>query len=170
MEDTRAMREAGYSRTHGPTACDNVELNEVITIRRPARDVFAAWARLRLVGLIGPLPMERKDTGGAPLRDGGRLLALDHWPGRDVRYGVQVTVFEPPDRIAAIWSDPLSGGFDVIFESFGETTELHYHAACSPSGLTGVWLRPLGPWCRREARRTLLAFRDTLERGSAGRI
>ncbi len=78
-----------------------------------------------------------------------------------------MTVFEPPDRIAATWSDPLSGGFDVIFEPFGATTELHYHAAFSPSGPAGIWLRLLGPWCRREAQRTLLAFRDTLERGLA---
>ena len=167
MEDTRALREAGYSRTHGPTACDLVELNEVITIRRPARDVFGAWARLRLVGVIGPVALELQDTDGAPMRDGGRFLAVDRWPGRDVRYRVQVTAFEPPDRIAATWSDPLSGGFDVIFEPFGQTTELHYHAAFSPSGLTGIWLRLLGPWCRREARRTLLTFRDTLERGLA---
>ena len=144
-----------------------MELNEVIAIRRPAREVFAAWARLRLVGVIGPVAVELKDTDGAPVRDGGRFVAVDHWPRRDVRYEATVTVFEPPDRIAAIWSDPLSGGFDVIFEPLGETTELRYHAVFSPSGLTGIWLRLLGPWCRREARKTLLAFRDMLERGLA---
>ncbi len=57
-----------------------MELNEVIAIRRPAREVFGAWARLRLVGLIGPVALELKHTDGTPLRDGGRFLAVDHWP------------------------------------------------------------------------------------------
>ena len=83
-----------------------------------------------------------------------------------MRYTVELTVFERPERIAATWSNPLSGGWDAIFEPHGRGTELRFHATLHPSGIHGLALRLLWPWYRRQVRRFLESFRQRVESGS----
>jgi uncharacterized protein YndB with AHSA1/START domain len=145
-----------------------VELTETLHIARPTADVFKAWSRVDRAGQHNPAVVERRKLTEGAIGKGSRFRAVDAWPGRDVTYYVEITAFERPQRIAATWSEPMSGGWDAIFEASGGGTEVRFHATLNPSGLSGLMIRLLMPWYRRQVRAFLEAFRDELEGGSAG--
>lgn len=140
-----------------------MELNEVVHVRRPVSAVFEAWSRSEWAALHGPAAVERTKLTDGPAGRGTRYRAVDRWPGRLVTYTVEITAFERPERVAATWSNPLSGGWDAIFEPRGDSTELRFHATINPSGFAGLPLRLLLPWYRRQIGAFLEAFRDSLE-------
>jgi uncharacterized protein YndB with AHSA1/START domain len=140
-----------------------VELNEAILVERPPTEVFDAWARIDRAGRHVPAIIERTRLTDGPIGPGARFRAVDRWPGLDVAYTVEITAFERPERIAATWSNPLSGGWDAIFEPRTGGTEVHFHATLHPSGIHGLALRLLWPWYLRQVRTFLETFRASLE-------
>jgi uncharacterized protein YndB with AHSA1/START domain len=144
-----------------------VELNETIRIERSPPDVFEAWARIDRAGRHHPAIIERTKLTAGAIGVGSRFRAVDHWPGLDVAYTVEITAFERPDRIAATWSNPISGGWDAIFDPLSGGTAMRFHATLHPSGLHGLALRALWPWYERQVRAFLDDFRASLERESA---
>ena len=140
-----------------------MELNEIVHVRRPVTAVFEAWSHIESAGRHSPAVVERTKLTEGPVARGTRFRAVDRWPGRLVSYTVEITAFERPERIAATWSDPLSGGWDALFEPREGGTELRFHATVNPSGLGGLPLRLLLPWYRRQVRAFLQAFRESLE-------
>jgi len=146
-----------------------MELNETIQVERAPADVFDAWARIDRAGRHSPAIIERTKLTDGAIGPGSRFRAIDRWPGLDVAYTVEITAFRRPERIAATWSNPLSGGWDAIFEPRGEGTEMRFHCTLHPSGLHALVLRLLWPWYRRQARVFLEAFRADLERDPGGR-
>jgi uncharacterized protein YndB with AHSA1/START domain len=146
-----------------------VELSEIIRIERPIEEVFDAWAALDRAIEYRPGALKRRLMGEPPVEVGSRLLAVDRWPGFDVHYRIEVTAFERPGRIAATWSEPLSGGWDAIFEWHDGATELRLETALSPSGLVGLAMPLLGPWYRRRGGAARAACRTWLESERATR-
>ncbi len=140
-----------------------MELNETVRVERPPDDVFDAWARIDRATRHSPAVVERTKLTEGPIGKGTRFRAVDRWPGMDVGYTVEVTVFDRPERIAAIWSDPLSGGWDAIFEERGGGTEMRFHATLHPAGIHGLALRLSWPWYRRQVREFLESFRETVQ-------
>ena len=140
-----------------------MELNETVLIERPPEIVFEAWSHIESAGRHSPAVIERTRLTEGPVARGTRFRAVDQWPLRTVAYTVEITAFERPERIAATWSNPLSGGWDAIFEPRGEGTELRFHATVNPAGLGGLPLRLLLPWYRRQVRAFLVSFRQQLE-------
>ena len=143
-----------------------MELTESIRIERPPADVFDAWARIDRAARHDPAVLERRELSHGAIGKGSRFAAVDRWPGRDVSYVVEITAYERPERIAATWSDPMSGGWDAIFEAVGGATEMRFHATLDPSGLTGLLLRIMVPWYRRHVRALLESFAEGLAAGS----
>ena len=144
-----------------------MELNETILIERAPAEVFEAWARIDRAASLSPAIVERTKLTEGAIGKGTRFTAVDRWPGLDVRYTVELTVYERPERMAAIWSDPLSGGWDAIIEQRGGGTEMRFHATLHPAGLHGLALRLLWPWYRRQVRAFLESFRESVEGRSA---
>lgn len=145
-----------------------MELSEHIRIERPRDEVFAAWASLDRAPEYAAAVVERRKLTPGPIGKGTRFQAADRWPGRTVAFSVEITAFEPPERIAATWSDPMSGGWDAIFEEVDGGTEMHFHATFSPSGLLGLLMPLLRPWVHRQTRVLLRDFKVWLESGQAG--
>ena len=143
-----------------------MELNETITVARPPAVVFEAWSRVDRAARYSPAVVERTKLTEGPIGRGSRFRAVDRWPGLDVSYTVELTVFQAPERVAATWSNPLSGGWDAIFEPRDGGTEMRFHATLHPSGIHGLALRLLWPWYRRQVRRFLEDFRASVESGS----
>ena len=141
-----------------------MELKESVLIGRPVEEVFEAWAQVDRASHWDPASIDRHQLGDGAVGKGSRFRAVDRWPLGEVEYTIEITAFERPERIAATWSDPMSGGWDAIFEQHGEATEMRYHATLSPSGLTGLWMRLLKPWYRRQVHAFLESFRDDLGR------
>ena len=115
-----------------------MELNETVRVERPPQDVFDAWVRIDRATRHSPAVVERTKLTEGPIGKGMRFRAVDRWPGMDVGYTVEVTVFDRPERIAAIWSDPLSGGWDAIFEERGGARRCASMPRSIPPGST-VW-------------------------------
>lgn len=143
-----------------------MEFSLTIEVRRPARDVFSYWADLeRSPEWAGPVIERRKLTEGATAV-GTRFLARDRFPGRTVEFEMEITGFEPNERMAAVWFEPIGGGWEATFAGSDDKTEVTLTASMSPTGVT----RLLGPlmarWARRQMRIDLEAFRDRLESGA----
>lgn len=145
-----------------------MELNETIRVERPPAEVFDAWARIDRAGRHNPAIVERTKLTDGPIGAGSRFRAIDRWPGLDVAYTVEITAFHRPERIAATWSNPLSGGWDAIFEARDKATEMRFHATLHPAGTHGLALRLLWPWYRRQVRVFLETFRAGVEGRPSG--
>lgn len=149
-----------------------MEISEHTRIERPREEVFEAWVSMdRAHEYVAGVITRRKMTPG-PIGKGTRFQAADRWPGRTVVFEVEVSAYDPPERIAAIWSDPMAGGWDAIFEDVGDSTELHLHTTIAPSSLFGLFMPLLRPWFRRRLRETLRDFKEWVESGraTAGRL
>jgi uncharacterized membrane protein len=144
-----------------------LEISERIRIDRPRAEVFAAWSSLERWPEYADGVLERTKLTPGAAGKGARFRAADRWPGWTVRFGVEITAFEPPERIAATWSDPMSGGCDAIFEDVEGGTEMRYDASLDPSGVVGLLLPLLRPWVRRRAKAQLRGFRAWVESGDA---
>ena len=142
-----------------------MELSGTVRIARPLGQVFEAWVDLERAAEYADFVVERRRLTDGPIGRGTRFAAVDRIPGRDIRYTIEIVAFEPRDRVAATWSDPLSGGWDAVFEAVPEGTELRFDACLDPGGLPGLLLPLLKPWAVRRTARTLARFRDWLEAG-----
>lgn len=146
-----------------------MELTESIRIAAPVTRVFDAWAQLERAGEYRSAVVERRRLTAGPVGNGSRFRAVDRWPGSETAYIVEITAFDRPERIAATMSDPVGGGWDAIFVTVAEVTELTFACTLQPSGLRGLLLPLLAPLLRREARQALVGFRDWVESGRAAR-
>jgi hypothetical protein len=146
-----------------PVNIAGVELSDVIVIERPVEVVFDAWAQLDRSVEYDRRARERRVVGNEATGSGTRVLAVDRWPGFDLDYKIVISAYRRPDRIAATVSEPLSGGWDAIFESHPRGTEMRLETTLSPGGLLGLLLPFLRPWVRRRHRTRLESFRSWLE-------
>ena len=144
-----------------------MEVSARVRVARPRPAVFAAWAALERAGEYSDTVIERRKVTDGPTSRGTRFAAIDRWPGRDVAFTVEVTDFDPPGRMAAVWSEPLTGGWDAIFEDVDGDTELTFHASVNPGGLLRLLGPFLRPWVARQTTRSLAAFRAWVESGAA---
>lgn len=144
-----------------------MEVSEHIRIDRPRDEVFAAWASLDRAGEYAESVVTRRKLTPGAIGKGTRFQAADRWPGRTVEFSVEITAFEPPERIAATCSDPMAGGWDAIFDEAGGGTEMHFHATLAPGGLLGLLMPLLRPWVDRQTRGFLRDFKVWLESGRA---
>ena len=144
-----------------------MDVSGEIVVERPIDEVFDAWAALeRSHEYADPVIERRKETDG-PLAAGTRFHAVDQWPGRKVEFTVEVTAYEPPRRMAATWSEPMTGGWDAIFEEVEGGTELRFESTMSPSGLMGLAAPLLKPWVNRQTKGFLASFKEWVESGKA---
>ena len=144
-----------------------MEVSGEIMVERPIDEVFSAWAALERAHEFADPVIERvKETEG-PLGPGTRFHAVDQWPGRKVEFTVEVTAYEPPNRMAATWSEPMTGGWDAIFEEVEGGTELRFESTMSPSGLMGLASPLLKPWVNRQTKSFLASFKEWVESGQA---
>jgi hypothetical protein len=142
-----------------------VELTEVIRIDRPIKQVVDAWVRLDCAAQYAPGVIERQVIGGGVIDKGTRVAAVDRWPGFDVTYRIELTAVEQPDRVAATLSEPLSGGWDAIFDDSDGPTELRLEITLSPTGALRLAMPLLRPWVRRRWHETVVGFGRWLEAG-----
>lgn len=142
-----------------------MEFSEVVRIDRPIDDVFEAWLRLDRAVEYAPGVLDRSALDDRPLGKGSRLAAVDRWPGFALAYQVELTAVERPARIAATLSEPLSGGWDAIFERADGVTELRLEVTLDPGPPLGLAFPLLRPWVRRRWHETVAGFGRWLEDG-----
>lgn len=141
-----------------------MELAADVIIERPVSEVFAYFADLeRAPEWAAPVVARRKTTPG-PVGVGMKFHAVDHVPGRNVEYDVEVTAFERDRRMAATLGQPMAGSWEVQFAEAAGGTRMGIRADMTPPG--PEFLTPLvGGWMRRAIRKDLATMKERLEAG-----
>ena len=143
-----------------------MDISADIRIERPIDEVFSAWAALERMEEFSDLGTRTKVTDG-PTGKGTKFHAVDKWPGRKVEFTVEVTDFEPPDRMAASWAEPMVGGWDAIFEEVDGGTRLFFQSNINPTGAMGLLSPLLKPWAARQLKGFMAGFKEWVESGNA---
>jgi hypothetical protein len=159
----------GLRATTALATLAGMDFSVVILVDRPIDEVFAAWAQIDRAVEYDHNAVERQQLDSAAVGRGTRFGAIDHGLGRDVAYRIEINAYEPPGRIAAVLSGPLSGGWDTIFEPIGQGTEVRVEVTIHPRGKVGLASPLLRPWLKRRTRAMLRSFREWVESGRAAR-
>ena len=128
------------------------------SVARVPDEVFALWADLERSTEYSAATVERRKVTLGPVGVGTRYHAVDRWPGRTVTFTVEVTAFEPPRRMVASWSEPMTGGWEARFEATDGGTDLTFTTSMEPSGLMGLLSPLMRPWAARQLRRFMADF------------
>lgn len=132
-------------------------------VNRSPEELFALWADLERSTEYSAATVERRKLTPGPIGVGTRYHAIDRWPGRTVAFTVEITAYEPPRRMAASWSGPMAGGWDVSFRALDGGTEVEFTPVMEPSGVIGLLAPLMRPWAARQLRRFMIDFRRWAE-------
>ena len=143
-----------------------MELEGATVVARPISEVFSYWADLERAGEWSGPVIERSKLGDAPVGVGTRYHAIDRLPGRRVEFTLEITAYEPAERMAAMCTKPVRGSWEATFEEVADGTRLHVLAVFEPSGLMRLLTPPLAVWARRRIEKDLAKFKSRLEGGA----
>ena len=92
-----------------------MELEGTTVVARPISEVFSYWADLERAGEWSGPVIERRKLSDAPAGVGTRYHAVDRLAGRRVEFTLEITAYEPAERMAAMWDKarPRQLGGDV---------------------------------------------------------
>lgn len=138
-----------------------------ILIAAPVERVFDCWAALERSPEHQPATIERRKLTDGPVGRGTRYRAADRWPGRTVRFEMELTSYERPRMIAATWDTPMAGGWEASFAPAADSdqTRMEFRARISPSGVRGLLEPLLRRWAQKQVEKSLESFRDWIEAG-----
>jgi uncharacterized protein YndB with AHSA1/START domain len=139
-----------------------VRVEFTIEIARPAAEVFEYLADLEKLPEWQGSAIESRAEGS--LAKGCRITECRRLFGRDVETVLEVTAYEPPERLTLRSLDgPVRFTVDHRLEEAGGTTLLHFAGEANPGGM----LRFAGPVveskARQEFRRDFNRLKELLE-------
>lgn len=144
----------------------DMQLREVVVVHAPVERVFDCWADLeRSPEHQRPTVARTKLTDGA-VGKGTRYGAVDHWPGRDVSFEMEIIFFERPRRMGARWEEPMTGSWEARFEQVGDATRMDFDTTIEPGGIMGLLAPLMKRWAGRQLHDGLTSFRDWVEAGN----
>lgn len=144
-----------------------MKLAAEVVVDRPRSEVFDYFADLERASEWALPVVERRKLSDGPIGVGTLFAAVDQFPGRKVEFTVEITAFEPHDRLAAAWSKPIEGGWDATFADVEGGTRLTLDAYANPSGAFKLLARTLKGWVEHQMKADLTTFKNRLEGGSA---
>jgi uncharacterized protein YndB with AHSA1/START domain len=142
-----------------------MRLASTITIDAPIERVFDCWAALERAPEHQKPTLARTKLTDGPVRSGTRYEAVDKWPGRRVRFEMEITVYERPTRIGAHWDEPMTGAWDTRLRSEGGATVMDFGTTIKPTGLMGLMAPLMKPWAARQLRSGMTSFKNWVESG-----
>ncbi len=142
-----------------------MRLESAITIDAPLERVFDCWAALDRAPEHQKPTIERTKLTEGPVGTGTRYRAVDQWPGRKVRFEMEVTSFDRPARIAARWDEPMRGSWDTRFRRDGDATVMEFVTTIEPSGVMGLLAPLMKPWAGRQLQSGMASFKAWVESG-----
>lgn len=145
-----------------------MELESVTVINRPIEEVFAGWSEIeRFADWWDPVIERRKLTEG-PIGVGTKYLALDKLlPGRRIESTLEITAYDPNDRIAGRLSGDISATWEARFVETDGGTRMTLHTIANPPGLLGLLVKLLSGWLKRIDQKALDRFKASLESGAS---
>jgi len=143
-----------------------MHLTSTIAIEVPIERAFDCWAALERASEHQKPTISRSKLTDGPVRAGTRFSAVDRWPGRTVRFEMEITEYERPTRIAARWDEPMGGAWDTRFRLAGNATVMDFDTTIEPSGVMGLLAPLMKPWAARQLRSGMNSFKDWVESGA----
>lgn len=107
--------------------------------------------------------VDRTRLTDGPLGVGTRYSATDQWPGRKVKFDMEITGYYRPFQMSARWDEPMDGAWDAKFTTDGDKTVMEFDTRIEPSGLMGLITPLMKPWARRQLVEGLTSFRQWVE-------
>ena len=115
----------------------------------PQDAVFRLFSDLERSGEYSKPVIERRKITDGPVGAGTKYSALDQWPGKRVRFTVEISEYNEPHSLAARWSEPMAGGWHARFLPEGNDTRLSFEATMELGGLLRALSPILGLWAQR---------------------
>lgn len=143
-----------------------MHLTESVTIQAPIERAFDCWADLERAPEHQKPTIDRTQLTDGPVGKGTRYSAVDQWPGRRVRFEMEITDFDRPARISARWDKPMVGSWHTVFSQEGADTRMDFETTIEPTGLMSVLAPLMKPWARRKLHDGLNSFRNWVESGN----
>ncbi|MGA7272742.1 MAG: SRPBCC family protein [Acidimicrobiia bacterium] len=143
-----------------------MKLSASTTIQAPIEQVFDGWAALERSPEHQKPTIERTRLDEGPLGAGSRYRAIDQWPGRKVRFEMEITGYERPSLIAARWDEPMNGSWEARFASDDGVTRMDFDTTIEPGGMMGLMAPLMRPWAKRQLAQGLESFRLWVENRS----
>lgn len=142
-----------------------MHLEESVVIQAPVDRAFDCWADLERSPEHQKPTIDRTKLTRGPIGAGTRYSAIDRWPGREVRFEMEIIRFDRPSRLSARWDEPMDGSWEAVFTREGESTRMDFETTIEPGGLMGLLAPLMKPWARRQLREGLESFRRWVESG-----
>ncbi len=114
-------------------------VEESITIKRPAEEVFDFVTTPENDSLWTSTAVERRRETEGPINVGSRITAVDKFLGRRIESTFEVTEHEPGRRSSVRLSGPVSATGSYILEPRNGATRFRWVLDAEP-GLGGVFL------------------------------
>lgn len=142
-----------------------MELEGQVWVDAPIDKVFDCWAALERAPEHQQPTIERRALTDGPVGVGTRYHAVDQWPGRKVKFEMEITGYQRPDLIAARWEEPMAGGWVAQFAQDRDRTRMSFQTTIEPTGVMGLLEPVMRPWARKQVDKSLNSFREWVESG-----
>lgn len=142
-----------------------MHLEESVEIRAPVEKAFDCWADLERSPEHQRPTIDRTRLTSGPIGEGTRYSAVDQWPGRKVRFEMEITGYDRPRRLSARWDEPMDGSWQAVFTPEGASVRMDFETTIEPTGLMGLLSPLMKPWARRQLRDGLESFKQWVESG-----
>ena len=141
-----------------------MELETTTVIDRPIAEVFARFAEVeRFSEWIDDVVERRKLTDG-PIRVGTQYHAVDQLPlGRRLEGTLEITAYEPNERVAARLSPPFNLTWDTRFAETEAGTRMTMRVVLNWSGIPGLLASVFSGLLKRRGQRGLNKFKAGVE-------
>ena len=140
-----------------------MNLTDSVTIGAPVERVFDCWAALERSPEHQKPTIDRTQLTDDPVGVGTRYSAIDQWPGRKVKFEMEITGYDRPFHMSARWDEPMDGTWNAKFASDGDRTLMEFETNIEPTGLMGLMAPLMKPWARRQLADGLASFGHWVE-------
>lgn len=141
-----------------------MKLKDAITIHKPVDIVFQAWTDVeKYPEWADPVISRQKITKG-PVGLGTKFHCVDKWPGRQVEFEMEITVFKNNKRFGAKWFKPMEGQWISSFTEVDDGTQLNFEIEMRLPLMMRILTPIMRNYAVRQNRKFMQSFKLRLER------
>jgi len=119
------------------------EVEASIDINRPLDEVFEAFCDISALTEWVKSVDEVRNYSGDPVGVGSTWIQVIKFMGKEFEGEVEVTEFEPGQRVAQNFNGVVSGQMAAEFEDLGDAARVHMYFHVEPGGFFGSIAAPL---------------------------
>ena len=128
-----------------------MELQAAVIVGRAIGEVFALWADAERYPEWFEMSLERRKLTDGPMQVGSKYTAIDKMPlRRRFESTLEITAFDPNQRIAATLSPPTNASWEATFEESDGGTKMTFTTVANLSRVQSLLAPVLKRWANRQ--------------------